>query len=422
MSGREREPSGHPAHERLACTRGPGAASALDIVGAVQGSEPAPPSGTVLIYRDFLLPASETFIVSQASALERHRPLLVGRRRVAGLDLAGLDWLTVNRDGPLGRARETLHRLGLTPPATVRAIRSRGPQLMHAHFGPDGLNALPLKRRLGIPLIVTFHGYDAYQGAEDAAAGHRRYLKRRLMLNDHADCIVAVTRHMERHLISLGFSEHKIRQHYIGIDTSKFTPGGVADREPTVVAVGRLVEKKGFADLIQAMPAVRESLPAARLVLIGAGPLEPELRELAHNVGPGVVELLGHQPPAEVAHWMQRARVVAVPSVTARSGDSEGTTMTVLEGMASGLPAVGTRHGGIPEVVLDGETGYLVDEHDPGGLARGIIAVLEDESRWERLSTQARAHVERHFDLHRQTRRLEEIYDSVLHGRSSRVR
>lgn len=370
---------------------------------------------TVGIYREFLLPASETFILGQARSLERFAPVLVGRRRVEGLELGNTATELVNRGGSRGGLLEVVHRAGFAPPSFARRVAARRPALLHAHFGPDALNALPLARRLEVPLIVTFHGYDAYQRM-DLSEGFNawRYGRRRARLGREAACLVTASEHMRQRLIDLGLPESKLRTHYIGVDTSRFATAPRDQREPVVLGVGRLVEKKGFADLIDAMAAVTQTVPGARLVLIGGGPLAGELRARARQAGLARFEMTGSLAPAAVARWMRRARVIAVPSVTARSGDTEATTMTVLEGMSSGLPAVATRHGGIPETIADGVNGLLVAERDVRGLAAALTAVLTRDQLWDRLSAESRRVVRQRFDLHEQTRALEDIYLDVL--------
>jgi colanic acid/amylovoran biosynthesis glycosyltransferase len=121
-------------------------------------------------------------------------------------------------------------------------------------------------------------------------------------------------------------------------------------------------------------------------------------------------QMPGKLPATTVAQWMQRAHVMAVPSVTARSGDTEGLPMTVTEALASGLPVVASAHAGIPDAVLDGQTGFLAPERDPIVLADRLQTVLADDALRDQLSAASRKHALSHFDLARQTQVLEEIY------------
>jgi glycosyltransferase involved in cell wall biosynthesis len=366
-----------------------------------------------VIYRDLLLPFSETFIVNQADAMARYEPVFAGRRRVRGVDLGGRVVAVAANGGWSDGVRQLRHRLG-SPPRDLRAsLAAMKPSLIHAHFGPDALSALPLQRSLRVPLVATFHGYDATQEASVRQGAEMwLYGRRRLALAERSARILAVSEHIRRRLLVLGFPEDLVRTHYIGVDARRFFAAPLAEREPVVLAVGRFVEKKGFEYLIDAMGEVQRRRANTELVLIGSGPLEAQLRRRAAAVlGPH--RIFGPAEPQVIRGWMRRARVFAVPSVTSSSGDTEGLPIALLEAMASGLPVVASDHAGIPEAVSDAISGYLVAERDVGGLAARIADLLEDDESWDRFSAASRVVVERTFDLATQTTRLESIYDEV---------
>lgn len=374
-----------------------------------RASQPA-----VLVYRDRLLAFSETFVLNQARALNRFRPVFVGRQRVPGLDLEDAAVQVAGAAGPLGGLPGLAHFLGRPPRGLLHDLARLQPALIHAHFGRDGVNALPLQARLGLPLVVTFHGWDATQRV-DWRAGPLAwdYGRRRLRLAERARTLIAVSDHIHERLLGLGFPAERIRTHRIGVDLARFAPGPAEDRAPVVLGIGRFVEKKGFRYLIEAMAGVQRRLPEAELVLIGSGPLAEEHQRQAARLLRRV-RFTGPCTPGQVTDWMRRARVLAVPSVTSASGDTEGLPTVLVEGLAAGLPAVGTRHAGIPEAIRDGESGYLVAERDTGALARRLLDVLGAGSGWEAMSRAARTLAERDFDLSRQTAVLEDIYAAVL--------
>lgn len=370
-----------------------------------------------LIYRDHLLPFSETFILSQANALRSYSPFFAGRRRVEGIDLSGYETAVVNEGGARGKAREARYLCGRPPRDFVARLESLSPVLMHAHFGPDAVNALPLQSRLDLPLVVTFHGYDASQRAELRNGlmawryGHLRHL-----LVDRAASLLAVSNHIREKLVALGIPGSRIRVHRIGVDLTNFSPAPLEKREPVVLGVGRFVEKKGFEFLIDAMAAVQRASPETELVLIGSGELEGDLRARASRKLQSF-RIFGPCPAEEITGWMKRARLLAAPSVTDSSGNTEGLPITVVEALASGLPAVATRHAGIPEAVADGESGFLVPERDVEALADRILDLVRDDAGWEAMSAASRAIAEREFDLTAQTGKLEEIYAEAGRGR-----
>jgi glycosyltransferase involved in cell wall biosynthesis len=179
--------------------------------------------------------------------------------------------------------------------------------------------------------------------------------------------------------------------------------------------VGRLVEKKGCAFLLQAVAEVKRSFPSIQTVVIGDGPLRPSLEQLAAQLGISC-RFLGAQPDTAVREWQSVARVFCAPSVMATNGDSEGLGTVFAEAQAMGAPVVSFRHGGIPEIVLHGQTGLLAPEGDSKTLANYIRHFLEDERSWKECAAAGIAWTRTQFDLKRQTQLLEQVYiDLCLH-------
>lgn len=303
-------------------------------------------------------------------------------------------------------------------PGLHRRVQKLNPVLIHAHFGPDGVTVLPLSRKLQIPLLVTFWGFDATVKEEHARRstyGHRVYLRRREVLKREARLFIAVSEFIKGKLLEQGFPPEKIVVHYNAIDTEIFRPDPSVPREPVVLYVGRLVEKKGVEYLIRAMARVQEEVPETELVVIGDGPLRPKLEESARELL-NRYRFLGIQPSPVVRDWMNRALLLGTPSVTASSGDSEGMPTVVLEAQAMGLPVVSTTHSGIPEAVAHGETGFLVAERDWESLAGCITLLLKDKTLWHQFSRKGQERMHATFSVHNQTRVLEDIYDRVIRG------
>ena len=372
---------------------------------------------TVLIFKDNILPPSETFILAQGEGLERFRAFYVGAKKVKGIAVPLERALFINNGGRLGRCREILFKMfDWVSSAQLETLRRLGPSLIHAHFGPDGVLAQPLAKALRLPLVVTFHGYDATTKEDFAKKSfykHRKYLRKRQGLIEGAAKFIAVSEFIKHKIMEQGFPEHKILVHYIGIDIANFQPTAGEAREPVVLFVGRLVEKKGCSYLIRAMREVQASFPEVELVVIGDGPLRAELEAEAEKTL-GRYRFLGTQPPDQVRQWMNRATIFSVPSITAESGDAEGFGMVFAEAQAMGLPVASFASGGIPEAVAHGETGLLAPEGDVAGLAGNLLRLLSDEKLWSAMSNQGQQRVRERFHLTRQTRLLEEIYQGVL--------
>jgi glycosyltransferase involved in cell wall biosynthesis len=374
-----------------------------------------PPAPPVVIYRDVLGAYSETFILAQAAALRTYVPTFLTARFTGKREDLPAEVVAVNRGGPIGMAREYLfRRWGFAPDVDAR-LRHLRPRLVHAHFGPDGTTLLPLSRRLDIPLVVTFHGYDVTTSDEFARQsfrGHRWYLQRRGVLQREARHFIAVSNFIRERLIAQGFPEQRISVQYIGIDTEQFVADPSVKRERIVLFVGRLVEKKGAAYLIDAMARIQANDPKTELVIIGDGELRPQLETHASSALKRF-RFLGPQSPAVVRDWMNRARVFCVPSVTARSGDSEAFGMVFAEAQAMGLPVASFAHGGIPEAVHHGQTGLLAPEGDLDALTAHLQSLLTDETLWNTMSERGPRFVHEQFDIRERTRLLEELYDRV---------
>lgn len=360
------------------------------------------------MFRAPVFNASETFVAAQAAGLQRYQPLVVGLEDKGHVPeaLAGRVMLA---DGAVERLAVRLGHWG----RLGEAVAAARPALIHAHFGPDGVLALPLARRLGVPLVTTLHGYEVNRSPGRMLASGRlswlRYVLRRKRLMTEGQLFLAVSEALRRQAIARGYPAERTITHYLGVDLDRFAPGE-APEPGLVLHVGRLVGKKGTAVLLDALAQVAK----ARLAIIGDGPMRPKLERRAASLGLGErVRFLGALPPDEVAGWMRRAWLLAAPSVTARDGDAEGLPTVIVEAAACGLPAIGTDHAGIPEAIADGDTGFVVPERDAPALASRISTLLKDAGLRERMGVGARRLAEERFDGRRQIARLEDHYDRV---------
>lgn len=382
------------------------------------------PNPIVVFFSSLLLPPSQTFIRAQGEELQQFTPYYLGSRLVKGLSLPSERTLVVNRGGFLGTAEEGLFKFSGFAPRIYQQVRQLSPALIHAQFGLSGVLALPLARDLQVPLIVHFRGADATVKEEytrHSSFNHWIYFRRQEALKREVRLFLTVSKFIKEKLLEQGFPPHKTMVHYSGIDTEIFRPDPTVLREPVVLFVGRLTEKKGCEYLIQAMAQVQAVMPNVKLAIIGDGPLKPKLEALATK-RLSCYKFLGLQPPEVVHSWMNRALLLAAPSVTGYEGDSEGLPNVVLEAQAMGLPVVSTVHAGIPEAVIHEETGLLSTERDWQGLAENILRLLKDSSLWQRFSSNGQKQVRTSFDRRKQTRALESVYREVLRGNSEAMR
>jgi colanic acid/amylovoran biosynthesis glycosyltransferase len=367
----------------------------------------------VAVYREMLLNYNEPFVRAQGEALCRYRSHYVGLRRVAGLELPEERTLVLNHGTRIGDAREAVFKLFGVSPTFVRAVRALRPALLHAHTGVSGAHALPLSRRLGVPLVVTFHGYEATAADEELHRWRFRgrvFLRRRDAMKREGRLFIAVSEFIRGRMLERGWPEDRVVVHYIGVDATMFRADPVVAREPVVLFVGRLIRTKGVPHLIAAMRQVQARVPDAELVIAGDGPRRAALEREAREAGVRA-RFLGAIPGEDVRRWMNRAHVFCAPSVTAPDGTVEALGLVALEAQAMGLPVAGFRSGGIPEAVADGQTGLLVPEGDSAALAARIEALFTDAVLWNRLSAAGARRVRERFDLERQTAALEDLYD-----------
>jgi glycosyltransferase involved in cell wall biosynthesis len=360
------------------------------------------------IVTDYLPAPSETFIRAHIDHLPAKTTLIHGWRPA------------VDDSFVLSFAERAAHKAlrlvsanGLereTTAAYVKAFRKYKPAAVLAEYGTTGVQAIKACEHLKIPLTVHFHGYDASQHdvlKENAETYPAMF--------GSAAAVIAVSRAMERKLISLGASPKKVHYNPYGVDCSKFGGASPAESPPVFIAVGRLVDKKAPQLTISAFAKVHREEPSCRLRLIGDGPLKTDCLNLVKQLGlDSAVTFLGVQPPPVVQSEMQKARCFVQHSVEAPNGDCEGTPVGIIEAGASGLPVVSTRHAGIPDVVVESQTGFLVNEGDVEAMADGMLRMIRSPVLAGDMGRQARQRIERHFSMGQSLGRLWSIIESTI--------
>jgi glycosyltransferase involved in cell wall biosynthesis len=371
----------------------------------------------VAIFRQNLFRISEPFITQQAGKLRRYRPLYVGRLRF-GEAPQGARSLAL-RDTPSWRTlpRIGLHTLTRDPAPYLEMLAKERPALIHAHFGIDGVYALPIARRLDIPLITTFHGFDATMNTAAflSSPAWLNYPLFRQRLAREGTLFLCVSSFIRQRVLAMGFPAERTVVHYTGVDVQTTQPRSASEERPVILHVARLVEMKGTKYLIEAFASLSPHHPDAELVIIGDGPLRPSLEALTRSLGlTRKVAFLGALSHVHVLAWMRQAAMLVLPSVRTGTGRVEGLGMVLLEAAATGIPVVATTVGGIPEGVVDGHTGFLVAERDALALSRRMSTLLQSASLRRSMGHQARRFVEAQFDADVLDETLESHYDRVL--------
>lgn len=292
------------------------------------------------------------------------------------------------------------------------------PEVVHAHFWMSGLAAITAGRRTGVPIVQTYHALGTvkrrHQGAQDTSPARRLGYER--ALGRAVDRVIAQSQDEVRELVQMGVPRSRMTVIPSGVNLSTFAPlGPAAERDrtrPRLLTVGRLVERKGFQEVIRAMPLV----PDAECVVVGGPPIglldaDPHacrLQELAESSGVADrVRLVGAVPREEMGRWYRSADVlVAAPWY-------EPFGLTPLEAMACGVPVIGTAVGGITDTVVDGLTGDLVPPRDPRALGTTVRRLLGDRIRRFAYATAALDRARQCYSWSATAERLVEVYSSV---------
>jgi glycosyltransferase involved in cell wall biosynthesis len=376
----------------------------------------------VALLRNVFLHYSEAFIYEEINHHVRYDVTVLTRQRT-NADLFPVPRVVAIEQVPERRR----HLASLWYALTARSARfdqvlGRGDvDLLHAHFGHNGVYATGYAARHRLPLVVSLHGRDVtvLLGNDKYSPAWWQYFLRFRRMFDQASAFLAASTELKDLIVELGCPSSKVLVQRLGVDIESFAPPDpTTPPEPgLVVMVGRFVEKKGHQDGIRAVAMARDAGLPLRLVIVGDGPLEPSYRRLIDSLGLAAsTELTGPLPHAEVRSLLRRASVMLAPSVVARNLDRESGLIVAKEACACGVPVIGTRHGGIPDIIDDGATGYLVDERDHQSLGERLVALLGDEALRRRLGAAARAKMEREYDIRERVEALEEIYDAVVDG------
>lgn len=285
--------------------------------------------------------------------------------------------------------------------------------IAHCHFGPNG-DLAALLRNLGAfrgKIVTTFHGEAGY-------ANEKKYKKGFKRLFEVGDLFLPMSEKEKQSLINLGCDPRKIVVHRMGVDTKKFAffPSRPRpNRKIRLLTVARLLEKKGVEYGIRAVAKVVTQYPEIEYKIAGDGPLKNDLQHLIDHLNINdKVKILGFQLQEQIAGLIKNVNLFLAPSVHSQDGDQEGIPVVIMEAMARGLPVLSTRHAGIPELVQDGISGFLVPERDPDALAEKLEYLARHQDLWPKMGRAGRNFIERHHDIDRLNDQLVLIFQQLL--------
>jgi colanic acid/amylovoran biosynthesis glycosyltransferase len=320
---------------------------------------------------------------------------------------ATLNSLNVFRLGREASSLSTLYRI-------APFLNSSDYDIVHCHFLENGKLAV-LLRELGAikgKIVTSFHGYQ--RGYFEKERTERPFED----LFKQGDLFLCCSEHMKQWFERKGAGRGKTVVHRCGVRVERFPAfKSKPDGQVRLLSIGRLVAKKGFEYGIRGVARILRRFPNTRYEVVGDGPERPKLERLIGELGVASnVRLLGWQEREEVLGLLGKSHLFLAPSVTSHSGDQEGIPVVLMEALASGLPVISTHHTGIPEIVYDGESGFLVPERDAEALADRLTRLMERREVWQEMGQKGREHIDEHYNIDKQNDRLIEIYQSLKQG------
>lgn len=277
-----------------------------------------------------------------------------------------------------------------------------------SQYGPNGQSYVKICKDLNLPLIVNFFGYDAV--VKEVIERNHNYKE----LFAYASKVICVSKAMVSSLVAIGCSVEKLTVNVCG-PSEMFFDINAQITKPHFIGVGRFTDKKAPYFTILSFSKVLKSHPEARLTLIGNGMLFNTCRNLVDYLNIAhAVDLPGVKPQNEYMRLFNESIAFVQHSIVAENGDSEGTPVAVLEASAAGLPVISTKHAGIAEVIVDGQTGLLVDEHDVNGMAKAMIKVLENKDLARKMGDAGKERVQKKYSMQRHIDKLAQIIEGSV--------
>lgn len=295
--------------------------------------------------------------------------------------------------------------------ALVSYLRKENIEVVLAEYGTVGAMVADACRLANVPLVIHFHGADAHHHA--TINEYKDWYRRAFQ---YASTIIGVSNDMINSLHQLGAPQEKLVWNPYGINTDRFAPAHEeAALNSTFLFVGRFVSKKSPQTTIRAFYEVSKRYPESRLVMAGGGPLLEESKALVQELGiDHKVNFAGVLPSEQISVLLRQSCCFVQHSVTPPDGDMEGTPNTILEAAAAGLPVVSTRHAGIKEAVIDGKTGYLVDEYDTAAMTDSMMKILASPAAAMAMGQEGRKHILQHYALPDRIARLNSILEEAI--------
>ncbi len=364
----------------------------------------------VLHFKTTYLNISEIFISRIINNHQKAKPFIATCYKNKYIDNCVLYEMPHN--GLEGIQNKLQLALNKTPSFLYKVVERIQPDIIHGHFGLDSYRLLGLSQRTNIPLICNFYGYDVTRLPNEWG-----WKQRYRILKNKATQFIAGSEDMKLNLQKLGFPEDKISVIKLGMDIKSIRHSLRKKSGPSLMIIGRLVEKKGIEYAIKAISILKDKYPTISLDVFGDGNLSSNLKGITASLNiKNHVNFKGMTPNNIIFKELYKHDILLVPSVQAADGDREGIPQTTVEGMATGIPVIASDHAGLPELVHNRETGLKVTERNENEIAEAIRTYIDTPNLVKKVSKKAREKVFQEHDIHKQVAKIEQLYKSVINN------
>lgn len=377
-------------------------------------------SRVVAVFKTKFLPYSETFIHDELCAHRRYKTLVLTKKKLRYAEqFSGHNIVSLL---PSNKVQNHIEHYIFNKTrrswTMEQAIVRHGVSIIHAHFAYSGIYMTPLAKKYNIPLIVSLHGNDVA-----ILIGEQIHQKKWVLYKKHyremisqTNLFLAASQDLKDLIVSKGCPPEKVVVYKLGINLDKFPY--VERHSPLqyrILMAGRFVEKKGFIYGIRAFARAQQVFNNAELHIIGDGEersmYEAEIKKFGIS---SKVFLHGVRPHEEIVEHMHKATLFLAPSVVAGNQDRDSGLIVAKEAAACGIPVIGSIHGGIPDIIDDGKTGFLVPERDVEQISQRIVDIFSNIELWKKMSMASRKKIEEEYDIIKCNDKLESLYDSLL--------
>lgn len=359
------------------------------------------------------LPYSETFVYDQLMNQQKFKSTVYSYEVVPTAERFPYDQVV-----GLGAIERSIYKSFGRSPTFMKSMKEAETQLIHAHFGTNGVYASHFAKKLKKPLAVTFHGHDVpgLFPENKYTSRYYRYQKYAHSMFDVASLYLCCSNEIaDIALNRFNIPQDKIELHLLGIDLDRFQLIQRPERAVRILTIGRFVEKKGFIYVLEALSAISSQFPEVELTMVGDGPLKSEYQTFIREKNlEGKVHFAGTMTSSELQELMSQHDILMAPSVVSANGDRESGLIVLKEAAASGMPTIGTYHGGLPEIIQHEETGFLAPERDSKALSQFLTELLSSYELRQSMGLKARSKMEREYDTIKQNAKLEDHFLSLL--------